>query len=241
MEFIDSQIMFGDNIIQYKLIIKNIKNINIRVNHSGNVLVSAPAKLPANIVTDYVKSKASWIYKSLEAFKKKASMTVSKEYVSGESFLVLGKQYRLKVIICNMNKIDIEGGYITLYTWNAESVEKRESQYLKWLREQAKEVFLNSFDKMYPLIGKYGYDKPELAIKDMRTRWGSCAPTKKKIWLNLHLIKAPVYCIDYVVLHELCHLKYPNHSRNFYDFLTALMPDWKERKKILEDIAPLDI
>jgi len=240
METKDSQIMFGDILIRYKLSIKNIKNINIRVRHGGDVFVSAPEKLPANIVIGYVKSKAPWIYKNLEALKKKESMTVPKEYVSGESFLVLGKQYRLKVIICNINKIDIEDGYIALYTRNAESVEKRESQYLKWLREQAKEAFLNSFDKMYPLIGKYGYDKPELAIKDMRTRWGSCAPTKK-IWLNLHLVKAPVYCIDYVVLHELCHLKYPSHSRHFYDFLTALMPDWKERKKILEDIAPLDI
>ena len=241
MELIDSQIMFGDNIIQYKLVVKNIKNINIRVNHCGNVLVSAPAKLPANMVADYVKSKAAWVYKNLEEFKRKESMTVPKEYVSGESFLVFGKQYRLKVISCNINNIDIEGGYITLYTRNVDSVEKRESQYLRWLRGQAKVVFLNSFDKMYPLIEKYGYGRPELGIKDMRTRWGSCAPDKKRIWINLHLVKAPVYCIDYVLLHELCHLKYPNHSKDFYNFLTALMPDWKERKKILEDIAPLDM
>lgn len=241
MKMKDCQIEFGDSIIPYQLAVKKNKNITIRVNHYGNVLVSAPEKLPEDMVIDYVQSKASWIYRNIEEFKKKQSVTVPKEYVSGESFHLLGKQYRLKVIQCNKDHIRVEDDYIRFYTRHIESVEKREGQYLTWLRKQAKEEFFNSLGRMYPLLGKYGYAKPELAIRTMRTRWGSCMTTKNKIWLNLHLIKAPLYCIDYVVLHELCHLKYQNHNRNFYDFLTVLMPEWKERKKILETIACLEM
>jgi predicted metal-dependent hydrolase len=241
MEIKNCQIKFGDSTILYQLIVKNNKNITIRVNQYGNVLVSAPEKLPEDMVIDYVQSKASWIYRNLEEFKKKQSVAVPKEYVSGESFHLLGKQYRLKVIQWDKDHICVDDDYIKLYTRHIESVEKREGQYFTWLREQAKTEFFNALDRMYPLLGKYGYAKPELAIRSMRTRWGSCVPIKQKIWLNLHLIKAPVYCIDYVMLHELCHLKYQNHNRNFYDLLTVLMPEWKERKKILESIACLEM
>ena len=237
----DCQLEFGDSTISYQLVVKKNKKITIRVNQYGDVLVSAPEDLPEYMVIDYVQSKAPWIYRNLEEFKKKQSMAVPKEYISGESFHLLGKQYRLKVIQCKKDHIAVEDDYIKLYTKHIENIEKREEQYLKWLRDQAKTAFLDALDRMYPLLRKYGYDKPELAIKSMKTRWGSCMPIKKKVWLNLHLVKAPVYCIDYVVLHELCHLKYHNHNRTFYDFLTVLMPDWKERKKILESIACLEM
>jgi len=241
MEMKDCQLQFGDSTIPYQLVVKKNKNITIRVNPYGNVLVSAPEKLPENIVNDYVQSKASWIYRNLEEFKKKQSVAIAKEYVSGESFHLLGKQYRLKVIPWDKDSIDVEGDYIKLYTRHMESIEKRERQYLTWLRDRAKTELFHALERMYPLLGKYGYARPDLLIRSMRTRWGSCVPMKKKIWLNLHLIKAPIYCIDYVVLHELCHLKYQNHSKSFYDFLTVLMPDWKDRKKILESIASLEM
>ena len=88
---------------------------------------------------------------------------------------------------------------------------------------------------MYPYLEKYGIDKPEIKIRKMKARWGSCIPEKQLILLNSELIKAPKLCIDYVVLHELIHFKYRNHDSNFYDFMTSLMPDWKQRKKILDD------
>lgn len=88
---------------------------------------------------------------------------------------------------------------------------------------------------MYSSVEKYGIEKPEILIRTMRARWGSCTPEKKSILLNSELIKAPKFCIDYVVLHELIHFKYRNHDNDFYDFMTSLMPDWKQRKEILDE------
>lgn len=88
---------------------------------------------------------------------------------------------------------------------------------------------------MYPVIEKYHIKKPDIQIRTMKARWGSCIRDKNMIILNYELIKAPRFCIDYVVLHELVHFKYRNHDANFYAFLTALMPDWKQRKGILDE------
>ena len=95
--------------------------------------------------------------------------------------------------------------------------------------------------KRNPLISKaikkYGIEKPTLRIRDMETRWGSCLAKKRIITLNKRLLESPRNCIEYVVMHELCHLIHPNHSKQFYSFLTMLMPDWKERKIYLDKSA----
>ena len=88
-----------------------------------------------------------------------------------------------------------------------------------------------------PLVKKYGIEKPTLRIRDMETRWGSCLAKKRIITLNKRLLESPRNCIEYVVMHELCHLIHPNHSKQFYSFLTMLMPDWKERKIYLDKNA----
>lgn len=87
---------------------------------------------------------------------------------------------------------------------------------------------------LYPIIGKYGIEKPHTALRKMRTLWGSCSVKQETVTFNQYLIKAKPACVEYVVLHELVHFLYPNHSKQFYDFLSIQMPDWKERKKVLD-------
>ncbi|MDI3478706.1 MAG: hypothetical protein PWQ59_2231 [Thermoanaerobacterium sp.] len=101
--------------------------------------------------------------------------------------------------------------------------------------ENAVEKIKESLDKLYMAIEKYGIKMSDIQIRTMKARWGSCIRDKNIIILNYELIKAPKFCIDYVVLHELIHFKYKNHDSNFYAFLTALMPDWKQRKEILDE------
>ena len=91
----------------------------------------------------------------------------------------------------------------------------------------------NLVDKYQLLLKKYGIEYPEIEIKQMKSRWGYCIPTRNKVVFNLSLIKTPMCCIEYVVLHELSHFKCQNHSKNFYDFISIFMPDWKERRTIL--------
>ena len=96
------------------------------------------------------------------------------------------------------------------------------------------EVLEQRVDYWYPIIEKYGISKPSVFIRKMATMWGSCSLKRGAVIFNLYLLKARVACIDYVVLHELTHFLYPNHSKQFYDFLSNYMPDWKERKRVLD-------
>lgn len=104
----------------------------------------------------------------------------------------------------------------------------------RYLDKQCREVFREILETCYPVFRKYSVPMPSLRIRDMETRWGSCSSKRGVITLNKRLLVAPRHCIEYVVTHELCHLVHPNHSKRFYEFLTMLMPDWRERKKTLD-------
>ena len=107
----------------------------------------------------------------------------------------------------------------------------------KYLDRQCKTVFSEIIGELYPMFQKYGVEMPTLRIRDMETRWGSCLVKKGIVTLNKRLLEAPRNCIEYVVMHELCHFIHPNHSKQFYGFLAMLMPDWKERKQLLNKTA----
>ena len=104
----------------------------------------------------------------------------------------------------------------------------------RWLKEYQMMIFKEVVDEKYALFQKYNVPYPELRVRYMTSRWGSCQPKRGTITLNSQLIKVPRNCIEYVVLHEFAHYIHPNHSRQFWDFVAMMMPDWKERKKELE-------
>ena len=158
-----------------------------------------------------------------------------KEYVSGESFKYLGKQYRLKVEGSLEESVRYYQGFIELTVKNKKDTVRKKKLIDKWYREKAVKKFSESLKRIYPLVQNYGIQYPQIQIKTMKARWGSCLEDKNTIVLNRELIKAPKFCIDYVVLHELVHFKYRNHDAEFYNFMTSLMPDWKQRKEILDE------
>lgn len=109
-----------------------------------------------------------------------------------------------------------------------------DKQFDNWWQRQAKQYYQSVLDKLYPIISRHNIIKPTILVAKMQTLWGSCSRKLCKINLNYYLYKASVACIEYVVFHEMMHLMYPNHDKNFYEFLTIYMPDWKERKKQLD-------
>ena len=133
--------------------------------------------------------------------------------------------------------IAIDGVYIFLEVKDINDVEKKRRIVTRFLDQECKTIFTEVMEDLYPLVKKYGIEKPTLRIRDMETRWGSCLAKKRIITLNKRLLESPRNCIEYVVMHELCHLIHPNHSKQFYSFLTMLMPDWKERKIYLDKNA----
>jgi hypothetical protein len=230
------QVEFGEKVISFVLVRKPVKNVNLHIKPDMTVMVSANVNVPLDSVLDFVKQKAAWILKNLKYFEDvKPELQKDKEYVSGESFRYLGKQYRLRVEESETEGIKDNRGFIYLYVKDKQDSNRKKRLFEEWLRGRAESVFNESLDEMYSLVQKYNVKKPKLMIRTMKARWGSCLRDSHAILLNFELIKAPKYCIDYVVLHELIHFLYKNHDHQFYNFLTALMPDWKQRKSILDE------
>ena len=224
--------------IRYCLERKNVKNLNLRIRKDGGVFVSANETVSCKEIDDFVCSKAYYIVEAIERFHNMAKYKPQpKQYVSGESFCIQGRGLRLQVSQAKKDSVSSDGIYIYLEVKDVNDFEKKRRIVNRFLDQQCKAVFGEVLDELYPLFAKYGVDKPILRIRDMETRWGSCLTKKGIVTLNKRLIEAPRNCIEYVMMHELCHLIYPNHSKSFYMFLATLMPDWKERKQYLEKTA----
>lgn len=224
--------------IFYCLERKDVKNLNLRVRKDGSVLVSANEMVPCEEIDKFIHSKASYILKAVDHFREMAQYKPKpKQYVSGETFYIQGRGLRLQVSQAKKDMISSDGIYIFLEVKDVNDIEKKRRITTRFLDQQCKTVFSEVMEELYPLVKKYGVEKPSLRIRDMETRWGSCLTKKKIITLNKRLLEAPRNCIEYVVIHELCHFIHPNHSKEFYSFLTMLMPDWKERKCYLDKNA----
>lgn len=227
---------YGNKKIYFELERKNVKNINLTIKPDMSIGVSANDNVPLDYIKDFVKKKGPWILKNINYFKKfEPEIKQEREYVSGESVKYLGKQYRLRVRQSSIETVKYFRGYIYLYVKDTNDFKRKEKLFNKWLDEKAIKHFNESLDRMYPLIKNYDIPEPQIKIREMKARWGSCHRQNKVILLNLELIKAPKYCIDYVVMHELIHFIYKNHDVNFYTLLTTLMPDWEKRKEILDE------
>lgn len=222
--------------IYFELKRKNVRNINLNLKPDMTVMVSANERVPIEAIREFVRSKVTWIIKNTSYFDNvQPEAGKEKEYVSGETFKYLGRQIRLKVTDGAYDDIRYSRGYLQLTIKDKASVTKKEVLVQQWFRQRAKRVFYEVLDKTFPIIEKHGVKKPVINIRSMKARWGSCVKDKSIIILNFELIKAPKYCIEYVVLHELVHFIYSNHSTDFFGLLASIMPDWQERKRTLDE------
>ncbi|WP_348658515.1 YgjP family zinc-dependent metalloprotease [Heyndrickxia faecalis] len=236
------QIEYANKIIDFVVKRKKVKNVNLNIKPDMTIEVTANDRVPLDFICDFVKTKGAWILKNVKTFQDVQPYRQSeREYVSGETFKYLGKQYRLRVIQEDEEKVKYFRGFIYLYVKDTENVNRKAKLIDEWYREKAQKTFHESLAKMFPLVQKYGVDKPNMDLRSMKARWGSALTEKNTILLNTDLIKAPKYCIDYVVLHELIHFKYNDHSDNFYKMLYSLMPDWEKRKAILDEEVVKDL
>ena len=224
--------------LHYSLERKNVKNLNLHVRRDGSVYVSANNAVPEEKIDDFLISKGNFIRNAQNKFKEQEQhKPLPKQYVSGESFNIQGRALRLKVTQTNNDKVYSDGVYLFLDVRDPLDFSQKERLIKRFLDRQCKTVFGEIVEALYPIFQKYGVAPPILRIRNMDTRWGSCLPGKGVITLNKRLLEAPRNCIEYVVMHEYCHFIHPNHSRHFYDFLSMLMPDWKNRKMLLDESA----
>jgi predicted metal-dependent hydrolase len=144
----------------------------------------------------------------------------------------LGKEYTLRFIDRSENYIEIYEDFIVIASPASVSKEIAQSALTGWLTHKAKDFLPQILNKYLQIMSNYELNINTLYIRPMTTRWGTCHKIKKVITLNSYLMQEPLPFIEYVVLHELCHLKYANHSKRFYDFVAEFMPDWRERRKM---------
>ena len=231
-------VVYENNEIHYLLEQKQVKNLNLRVHKDCMVYVSANPDVPAEKVDDFVVSKGAYIRSAQRNFREMAQYTPQpKQYVSGETFYLLGRGVRLKVENSLRDAIFSDGIYLHLCVKDTEDFAKKQKMVTRYLDEQCRSIFGEIILETYPVFQKYGVPMPELRIRNMETRWGSCLVKKGIVTLNKRLLEAPRNCIEYVVMHEFCHFVHPNHSKQFYAFLTMLMPDWKQRRETLDKSA----
>ena len=221
--------------VQYVLHRKDVKNLNLRIRPNGSIAVSARPEVEESAIDTFVASKGKTIDTFLQNLEEQSiSHTQAKEYISGEAFTILGRSLRLKVEESTPEHVYSDGVYLHLVVADKANTPQKSLLVRRFLSKLRAEVFGEVMGNTYQLFKKYGVEKPRLITKDMQTRWGSCSKRTQSIMLNKRLIEVPRPCIEYVVLHEFCHFLHPNHSRQFYDFVAMLMPDWRERKELLE-------
>ncbi len=229
-------IVFGKKKIEFFLELRPRKAVRISVMPDLSVRVCAPECSSVDKVLRKVQKRAPWILKQIEYFQSFLPQQPPRRYLNGETHFYLGRQYRLKVVKAGTQCAKLKGRYLYVNSLRPDSWPRTKRLLNEWYHARAKAMFTMVVDRCYERVEKYGLKLPAVSVKAMQSRWGSCMHTKNRIGLNTELIKAPVHGIEYVIMHEMCHFKYPNHTRKFYNFLSLVMPDWEKRKKRLERV-----
>jgi predicted metal-dependent hydrolase len=228
------QLPYGDGQISFRLERRNRKTLAISVNPDAGVEVLAPIDVPLEKVFEKVRKRAPWIQRQQRFFTQFQPRTPERQYVSGETHLYLGRQYNLKVVPHIQQQVKLYRGRLIVQSLKPKQRDVTKGLVEQWYRERAQA----KFRERLPLC-QQRFSKPEdfepagLVIMQLRQRWGSMTPTGKLI-LNRFLIRASVDAIDFVITHELCHMRHSHHGGAFFDLLDRVMPDWEKRKLKLE-------
>ena len=225
--------IYGKTQIEYSLLYVDRKTMEIAVHPDCAVVVKVPLRSDTILIEAKLHKRARWIIKQINYFKQFSPKTPSRSYVNGESHLYLGKKYRLKITQGIGNSVKLSKGLFNIVCSDISNPELINTLLRGWYLEKAHAQFNESFERCWPKFRHVSSQKPNLSIKKMKKRWGSLS-TKGTLTLNTELIKAPKECIDYVVIHELCHLKYHDHSSEFYRLLDSVIPGWEKVKHKLE-------
>lgn len=247
-------ITYGNDTINYVVIRttkltdtakKTKRKVTIKVHPDQRVIVTAPYDTSYEAIQEAVYKRARWIWQSIDEFAKQKNTVSPKHYLSGETQFYLGKRYVLKI-----NVDEEQGPNVKLMRGNLnvtlkyaisndidERLVKVKPLIDKWYQQKAKSNF---HERLVQLLPKTNWVTgiPSFRVMEMKKQWGSCSH-KGNLILNLHLVKAPKECIDYVILHELCHIAEHNHSERFWRLLAQVMPNWREVKAKLDNMAEM--
>jgi len=224
-----------DATVTFELVRSDRRTLGLTVHHDGVVVVRAPRRAPEADVLRSVAGRADWVVRKQREFAESAARNPPLRYEQGETHLYLGRPYPLALEQGEVESVRLAGGALRV-TVHRDAPEGRVRDLLDaWYVRRARRRLPARLDACWATFPSDGHQRPALRLKRMRTRWGSMSP-KGTMSLRLDLIRAPEECIDYVIIHELCHLEHPNHGREFWTLVERLVPDWKRRKRLLESL-----
>lgn len=247
--------MQEDQKFPYILIRKKVKNINLRVKSDGSVVVSADPAVPKAYIDSFVQSNIQFIEKARAAIEQNQSNNKNRQFRTGEQIPYLGGSLVLTVDQADSRRIpgwleEVQEGVLVNFSRNShgEAIFQRgqrlclyskdpfdtvhnQQLYDSWQKIQTGILCRQISRRYYPEFEKLGVAFPEIKIRKMSSRWGSCIPGKQKVTFNSLLLEKPLESIEYVVVHELSHFIHPDHSKAFYEFVGRILPDWKNRRE----------
>ena len=228
------QIQYGTKQITFSVANRKRKSIAVEVHPDTSVQIKAPLDCNIDVIKKVVSKRSKWIINQQKFFEQFLPETPKREYVIGETHYYLGRKYILKILKTDENKVKIKGSYLVIHTTD-NNPNKVKHLLTEWYYKRASKVFEKVYNEAFQKFNQYNLKKPDMQIKRMEKRWGSFTASGNML-INPELIKAPSVCIEYVMVHELCHLIERNHSKKFYNLLQKIEPDWQRWKLKLEKL-----
>jgi predicted metal-dependent hydrolase len=227
-------LIYGSHEIPFRVNQSKRDKVTIHVYPDMRVEVLAPSTKDMDAILARVDRRAQWIVKQWHYFAQYQPTQPKRRFVSGETHVYLGRQYRLKVAKATVSDVKLIGRYFRIQHSDPGDSSGISDLLLDWYVRHASVLFTARVEHYLSECRALSpSEHPNLLVRPMTRRWGSCSK-KGTITLNVDLVKVPLIYIDYVIAHELCHLKIHNHSPAFYRLLTRCMPDWKQRKERLD-------
>lgn len=224
---------YGTKYIEFDVIYRKRKTLEISVEPPHVIMVVAPIGITEEVIIKKTKSRAKWIIEQLYSFKNINYQKINREYVNGESFMYLGRNYSLQIIVNEeIKKPEVKlyhsKFYVTAPIKDSQTIEKAMEH---WYRKKTKEKIEERIKYYQPFFAKRPLD---IKVKEQRKRWGSCT-TKDELLFNWRCVMAKANVLDYIIVHEMCHMYHKNHSKEFWELLASIMPDYESRKEWLKN------
>jgi len=228
------QVAFGASTIDYRVERSSRrKTVTIAVDPVHGVILKAPVDVSGQRLDEVVAAKGSWILQRLLDYQELGPAPPPREYVGGESYLYLGRHYRLKVVEnsgAEKSRTALRGAFLTVEIGECDADRSRDEvvrdALVKWYRRQAGRRLP---ERVALYAARVGLECPPVLIRNQEKRWGSCS-SKGEVRFNWRIIMGPMSLVDYVVAHEVCHLKVRDHSTAFWKLLGTVLPDYEDRR-----------
>lgn len=227
------QIKYGRSLIEYKLVREARRNLSITVQPDKVVVVRAPLSSSQSEIDQRLIKRGKWVLNQINYFDQFHPLQPEREYVGGETHYYLGRQYRLHIEKELPETVKLVGKFFEIRLNNSSDRSRVRMLLQQWYADHARLQIEHRARKLINQVLGSNFADVSITYNFLKKRWGICKPDGS-ITFNVELIKTPVQCVDYVIVHELCHLKHPNHDKSFYSLLETVLPDWRQRKQKLE-------